>query len=108
MERSVPVEINHMREKGVVRVTWDDGHVGEYSREYLRGYCPCALGPGEGGGAGSIWRGGGGGGGGARDVGRRLCWGIFSGISARLLPLRHVPGTWREREIHRSGGVGAG
>jgi DUF971 family protein len=49
MERSVPVEINHMRENGVVRVTWDDGHVGEYSREYLRGYCPCAMCQGHGG-----------------------------------------------------------
>lgn len=26
-----------------MRVTWDDGHVGDYSRQYLRGYCPCAL-----------------------------------------------------------------
>ena len=26
-----------------MRVTWDDGHVGEYEQEYLRGYCPCAL-----------------------------------------------------------------
>lgn len=32
-----------MREKGVVRVTWDDGHVGDYPQAYLRGYCPCAL-----------------------------------------------------------------
>jgi DUF971 family protein len=26
-----------------VRISWDDGHVGEYAQEYLRGYCPCAL-----------------------------------------------------------------
>jgi DUF971 family protein len=49
MESSVPIEIHHMREKGLVRVTWDDGHVGEYTREYLRGYCPCALCQGHGG-----------------------------------------------------------
>jgi len=43
MDAAVPVEIHHMKERGVVRVTWDDGHVGDYPREYLRGYCPCAL-----------------------------------------------------------------
>lgn len=43
MAKSLPVEINHIKEKGVVRVTWDDGHVGDYPREHLRGYCPCAL-----------------------------------------------------------------
>jgi DUF971 family protein len=37
-----PVEVNHVRDKKVVRITWDDGHIGEYSQEYLRGYCPCA------------------------------------------------------------------
>ncbi len=39
----IPVEINHMSEKGVVRITWDGSHVGEYSLDYLRGYCPCAM-----------------------------------------------------------------
>jgi len=39
----VPVEINHVKTQGIVRITWDDGHVGEYPVEYLRGYCPCAL-----------------------------------------------------------------
>ena len=43
MANPIPVEINHRKEKGVVRVTWDDGHIGEYAGEYLRGYCPCAL-----------------------------------------------------------------
>ncbi len=43
MASPIPVEINHRKEKGVVRVTWEDGHVGEYECEYLRGYCPCAL-----------------------------------------------------------------
>lgn len=49
MASALPVEINHMKEKGVVRVTWDDGHVGDYPRDYLRGYCPCALCQGHGG-----------------------------------------------------------
>jgi len=49
MDAAVPIEINHMKERGVVRVTWDDGHVGDYPREYLRGYCPCALCQGHGG-----------------------------------------------------------
>lgn len=43
MARPVPVEINHVRADGRVRVTWDDGHVGEYPQAYLRGYCPCAM-----------------------------------------------------------------
>jgi DUF971 family protein len=38
-----PTEINHVKADGRVRITWDDGHVGEYPEEYLRGYCPCAL-----------------------------------------------------------------
>ena len=33
----------------MVRVTWDDGHGGDYPQEYLRGYCPCALCQGHGG-----------------------------------------------------------
>jgi len=47
--KPLPVEINHIKEKGAVRVTWDDDHVGDYPREYLRGYCPCALCQGHGG-----------------------------------------------------------
>jgi DUF971 family protein len=39
----VPVEINHVKSQGIVRMTWSDGHVGEYPKAYLRGYCPCAL-----------------------------------------------------------------
>ena len=38
-----PTEINHIKARGVVRMTWDDGHVGEYDESYLRGYCPCAM-----------------------------------------------------------------
>ena len=40
---AVPVEINHVKAQGIVRITWDDGHSGEYPKEHLRGYCPCAL-----------------------------------------------------------------
>lgn len=43
MAASLPTEINHIKARGVVRVSWDDGHVGEYDEAYLRGYCPCAL-----------------------------------------------------------------
>lgn len=43
MERPLPTEIHHMKEKGLVRITWNDGHVGDYPVKYLRGYCPCAL-----------------------------------------------------------------
>ena len=43
MSQPVPVEINHVRSQGVVRITWNDGHVGEYPNAHLRGYCPCAL-----------------------------------------------------------------
>ena len=43
MLKPVPVEINHVKAKGMVRITWDDSHVGDYSLAYLRGYCPCAL-----------------------------------------------------------------
>jgi|SRR5258705_8808253 DUF971 family protein len=43
MSMPLPTEINHIRARGVVRMTWDDGHVGEYAEAYLRGHCPCAL-----------------------------------------------------------------
>jgi len=39
----IPTEINHIKARRVVRITWKDGHVGEYPEAYLRGYCPCAL-----------------------------------------------------------------
>jgi DUF971 family protein len=39
----LPTEINHVTSRGIVRITWDDGHAGEYEQEYLRGYCPCAM-----------------------------------------------------------------
>jgi DUF971 family protein len=43
MPAPFPTEINHIKARGVVRISWDDGHAGEYEQEYLRGYCPCAL-----------------------------------------------------------------
>lgn len=49
MANPVPVEINHIKEKGLVRITWEDGHAGDYPRDYLRGYCPCAGCQGHGG-----------------------------------------------------------
>jgi DUF971 family protein len=45
-----PVEINHIKAKGVVRITWDDGHAGDYPQDFLRGWCPCAGCQGHGGG----------------------------------------------------------
>ncbi|MFQ5682760.1 MAG: gamma-butyrobetaine hydroxylase-like domain-containing protein [Candidatus Binatia bacterium] len=39
----LPIEINHIKEKELVRVTWADRHTGDYPGEYLRGYCPCAV-----------------------------------------------------------------
>ncbi len=41
--KPVPAEINHVRAEGKVRIKWNDGHLGDYPEEYLRGYCPCAL-----------------------------------------------------------------
>ncbi|MBM4261353.1 MAG: DUF971 domain-containing protein [Deltaproteobacteria bacterium] len=43
MGAHLPTEINHVKANQVVRITWDDGHIGDYAETYLRGYCPCAL-----------------------------------------------------------------
>jgi DUF971 family protein len=43
VELKYPTEVNHIKGRGIVRITWNDGHVGEYTEEYLRGYCPCAM-----------------------------------------------------------------
>ncbi len=43
MAAHYPTEINHVKGSALVRITWNDGHVGEYDESYLRGYCPCAL-----------------------------------------------------------------
>jgi DUF971 family protein len=50
MASPFPVEINHIKAKGVVRITWDDGHAGDYPQDFLRGWCPCAGCQGHGGG----------------------------------------------------------
>jgi DUF971 family protein len=42
MERVHPTEIRRLPEEGRLRISWTDGHVGEYDYAYLRGYCPCA------------------------------------------------------------------
>ena len=44
-----PVEVHRRADDRVVRITWDDGHVGEYPFAYLRGWCPCAGCQGHGG-----------------------------------------------------------
>lgn len=38
-----PTEARRLREERKLRLTWTDGHVGEYDYDYLRGYCPCAA-----------------------------------------------------------------
>jgi DUF971 family protein len=38
-----PTEVRRLPEERRLRVTWSDGHVGEYDYAYLRGYCPCAA-----------------------------------------------------------------
>jgi DUF971 family protein len=43
MASHYPTEIHHMKAEGRIRISWEDGHVGEYPQDYLRGYCPCAL-----------------------------------------------------------------
>ena len=44
MVMPVPTEINHIKSRAVVRITWDDGHAGEYAETYLRELLPvCAL-----------------------------------------------------------------
>jgi DUF971 family protein len=43
MSIPIPTEINYITARGIVRITWEDNHVGEYPEAYLRGYCPCAL-----------------------------------------------------------------
>ncbi|HXU44525.1 MAG TPA: DUF971 domain-containing protein [Thermoanaerobaculia bacterium] len=36
------LEVRRLPEEGKLRLTWSDGHAGEYPYEYLRGWCPCA------------------------------------------------------------------
>jgi DUF971 family protein len=35
-------EARRLPAEGRLRLTWSDGHVGEYDYAYLRGWCPCA------------------------------------------------------------------
>ena len=47
--RTRPLEVRNERERAMVRMAWSDGHIGEYSYAYLRGWCPCAACQGHGG-----------------------------------------------------------
>jgi len=38
----VPTEIRRQGTHGV-RIFWDDGHQSEYTNDYLRNHCPCAV-----------------------------------------------------------------
>jgi DUF971 family protein len=38
-----PTEARRLPERAALRLTWTDGHVGEYPYTYLRGWCPCAM-----------------------------------------------------------------
>ena len=38
-----PVEARRLPENEQLRITWSDGHVGEYDYRLLRGWCPCAM-----------------------------------------------------------------
>lgn len=37
------VEARRLPEAGVLRLTWSDGHRGDYDYRTLRGWCPCAM-----------------------------------------------------------------
>jgi DUF971 family protein len=38
-----PVEARRLPAERHLRLTWSDGHVGEYPYDHLRGWCPCAV-----------------------------------------------------------------
>ncbi len=38
-----PVEARRLPAERRLRITWEDGHVGDYDWTELRGWCPCAL-----------------------------------------------------------------
>lgn len=44
------VEARRLPAERLLRLTWEDGHRGEYAYDTLRGYCPCAACQGHGGG----------------------------------------------------------
>jgi len=39
--RPQPIEIKRLGNQGI-RMSWDNGHAGEYTVPYLRRFCPCA------------------------------------------------------------------
>ncbi len=43
MDEPIPLEVRRLPEQRRLRLTWSDGHVGEYDYRYLRGWCPCAF-----------------------------------------------------------------
>lgn len=44
------VEVRRQPERKSLLLTWSDGHIAEYPYRYLRGWCPCAVCQGHGGG----------------------------------------------------------
>ncbi|MEM7481198.1 MAG: DUF971 domain-containing protein [Acidobacteriota bacterium] len=42
-------EARRLPEESVLRLTWSDGHSGDFDYRYLRGWCPCAGCQGHGG-----------------------------------------------------------
>jgi DUF971 family protein len=44
-----PVEIAHDKDRDLIRIRWSDGATTYYTREGLRGWCPCAACQGHGG-----------------------------------------------------------
>jgi len=42
-EHCLPVEVRAPRGARVMEISFEDGHVGVYPHELLRGYCPCAT-----------------------------------------------------------------
>lgn len=45
-----PIEVEVEAGERALRIVWDDGRVSRYPFNYLRGYCPCAVCQGHGGG----------------------------------------------------------
>lgn len=42
IEPPFPTEVRRLPESRRLRLTWSDGHRGEYDYDLLRGWCPCA------------------------------------------------------------------
>jgi DUF971 family protein len=43
MAELFPTEVRRLPGERRLRLTWSDGHVGEYDYRLLRGWCPCAF-----------------------------------------------------------------